>query len=234
MSSSGELKSLKVGARVEGWHPSSRRWVKVTVTRISQRSFQGTEVTADKDFEKWTGLTKWRQPNSHNLTFALESAQASPSLGCSSASTSLDSVKQTSTAVTSLASDTPGGQSLEIFSATTGDEATNSAVSLTLTSSRPPHLVSHSQSKESAKEPMTSEIVSPLSSERSHPSSPNSLQSKTSPDYLAALLNPDGPAALTLKSLLEPLNKSVTSGKNSFSAQDTLPPPSLESRDNSF
>ena len=74
-----------------------------------------------------------------------------------------------------------------------------------------------------------SEIVSLPSSKRSPQFSPDSLQSKTSPDYLAALLNSDGQAALTLKFSLEPLSKSATGGKSLLSAQDTLPPPSLES-----
>ncbi|MEP0840122.1 hypothetical protein NC994_22195 [Trichocoleus sp. AS-A1] len=219
------IAGLKVGDRVEGWCPKSRCWVKVSVDRVSAKSFQGT----DKHLEKWTGLTQWREPsNSPNLTSVPASGQASLSPDCNSVSTSLDSARTISTAATSSASDTLDAQSLEISSIWTG-QISNTAASLMLTSSQPRHHASLSQSRESVKEPMTSEIVSPPSSERSQQCSPDFSALRTCPDYLAALLNPDGQVAHTLKSSLELLNKSATGGKNFLSAADTLDRPSLES-----
>ncbi|MBD1836660.1 hypothetical protein [Coleofasciculus sp. FACHB-501] len=58
MINSPELKDLKVGDRIEGWCPKSRCWVRVSVTSIATKSFQGV----DKEFQKWVGLTKWREP----------------------------------------------------------------------------------------------------------------------------------------------------------------------------
>jgi|GEM_PF-3122229 len=51
---------IKEGDRVEGWHPGSQEWIKVTVTQVFRKSFHGQ----DKNFDKWTGLTQWRLPNS--------------------------------------------------------------------------------------------------------------------------------------------------------------------------
>jgi hypothetical protein len=95
-------------------------------------------------------------------------------------------------------------------------------------SSRSRPRASRSASKAKGKEPQIKETVSLELFEQSNGASPSSSQSKTSPDYLAVLLNPDSPQVHTLKFSGEPSTKSGMSLNGNVSAQASIAAPLLE------
>lgn len=118
MISSPELKDLsklKVGDRVEGWCPKSRHWVRITVISVAKKSFQGT----DKNFEKWCGLTKWREPEkcSNTLTSSveLEDSPWQPSkLGEYKQPSLLNAIQTLNSSLETTIQTSPSTQTLEI------------------------------------------------------------------------------------------------------------------------
>jgi hypothetical protein len=210
------LGDLKLGNRVEGWCPKAHSWIKVQVTKVSSKSFQGI----DKNFEKWTGLTHWR--SSAILTSAQEMESDSHLQVLNVASGSLELQKQTQTALKSLASDTP--ESLTMGTSTT---MTGTEIKPRLTSSQDHHHVSPSQCKESDLQRMTSAIVSPEFLKRSLINSPSSSQSKTLEVYSTVRIAPELTEVTsgTFYSTF-PTSGSIVNGR-CYQA-DTLPRPSLE------
>jgi|GEM_PF-6514254 len=244
------LGELRIGDRVEGWHPKSRRWVKISVTKVSAGRFQGI----DRELEGWTGLTKWRSPfvpapvqvsdpdleeeefylAQHagidlsgeeclpKLTSAQEMESASSSQVLNVDSSSLESQKPIQTAAKSLASDTPELSTMGMSITMTGTETQPR-----LTSLQPHHPVSHSACKEKGLQQMTRETVSLEFSGRSPINSPSSLQSKTLEVYSTVPIAPElTEVTFGMFYTTFPASGSILNGR-CYQA-DTLERPSLE------
>jgi hypothetical protein len=157
-----------------------------------------------------------------SVTTAQVSAQVMPLPDCSLDSSLLAYASVTSGAEKSSVSDIQAFPSSQISTNWTAHKSQSK-------SSRSRLHVNRSAFKAKGKEPQIKETVSLELFEQSNKASQAFSPLKTSPDYLAALLNPDSRQVRTLRFSGEPSTKSGSMLNGFVSAQPTLEPPSLES-----